>query len=229
MNRLNSSQYWIRLAEWLIIAVMALASVLALANSSSYSWIHDPVADRWPSFAPLLPGLIWALVFIFGVQSIILRSKGGGAFAILVGLICLPALMSFNSVDWLEFIGIQSQITSGLGFFPCLVLGLLIMTGYLLLNLMSALKKSRLSFKHRGANPADIQEFDIRGHSVAFLGIGVSLASATVIYGLARGTEALSTGLISAVPWYILLIGFGCIFILAVYLYWLGMRKTTDE
>jgi hypothetical protein len=229
MSRLNAYQYWIRLAEWLIIALMALAGVLALANSSAYSWIYDPVAGRWPAFAPFLPGLIWALVFIFGVQSVILRSKGGGALAILVGLISLPALMSFNSVDWLEFIAIQSHNTFEPGFFPGLVLGLLIMTGYLLLNLMSTLKQSRLSFKRCGANPADIQGFDISGHSVAFLGIGVSLAAAIAIYSLSRGTEALSAGFISAVPWYILLIGFGCIFILAVYLYWLGMRKTTGE
>jgi hypothetical protein len=229
MNRQVSSQYWSRLVEWIVIALLALAGVLALTNASAYSWIHDPVADRVPALAPFLPVLIWALVFLFGVQSIIWRSKGGGTFTLLVGLISLPALMNFNSIDWLKFIGIQSHVTDGLGFFPCLVLGLLVMTGYLLLNLIGNLKQSRNSLQRRGADRADIQEFDIHGHFTTFLGIGVSLVAAMVIYGLSRGVEALSGGYISSVPWYILLIGFGCVIILAVYLYWLGMRKTTGE
>ena len=215
----------IRLSEWVLIAVMAFCGTFALTKAGAYVWLEKEILAHIPAIGYFLPVVIWALVFTFGVQSVILRKKGGETLTELVVIISLPSLLSFNAIDLLKIFGTEMKISTGLSFSNALCLGLVIMICYVLLSSVGILKRSRAGFIQRKVIAEDIETVDAKSHIFLLAAAGAALLATIIIALFSRGVEVLFSDKISQVPWYAVFVGLGCILILAVYLYWLGTKK----
>ncbi len=215
----------IGIAEAILIGIMGVCGTLFLTHFSGYTWLRDVVTTSHQAVGHYLPVIVWAAIFIFGSQSIVLRRKGGGGLLWLVIIISAPALWSFNSLDYLKIFGAGLKQTPELNLYAALGLGLLIMTCYGLLNSMSILKEFRRGLVQRKANPDDIETVHTKSNSFLLMAGGASLVLAAVIAVLAGGIGALVSNIIPKVPWYTIFVGLGCILVLAVYLYWIGSRE----
>ena len=219
----------INISEWILIGLMGVCGSYAFINSNAYTLLQSPIASHYPGINPYLPDIIWSVIFLFGVQSIILRSKGGGTFTWLVVIFSLPSLLSYNSINIFNIFGLTFKAITRINFYQLLGLGILIMLGYVLLSHMSVLKQSRRSLIKRHANLVDIEEVNSQGYLFILLATAAALITVALLALIARGIEVLIFPLLSRLSWNLVLLGLGCILVLAVYLYWLGSQRHSNS
>ncbi len=213
-------------AEWVLIGVMAFCGMLAFINSNAYTNLHDLISSHYSQISSYLPGIIWGFIFIFGVVSVTLLSRGGGSLTWLVALFSLTSFLSYDSINIFKVISWTPHITTKLPLWVCLWLGVLIMVSYLLLSHMNLLKRARRSLINRGASPQDMENINAKNHIIVLIAIGATLLAVALIGLISSGIEYLIEPYLDRVPWYEILIGLGCLLILAIYLYWLGARRS---
>jgi hypothetical protein len=226
---MKSSNVVIGTAEAFLIGIMGFCGVFFLTENSFYVLVRNPIAAANPAVGHYLPLIIWAIVFLFGFQSVILRKKGGGGLLWFVLVISFPALWSFISLNYLKIFGVSLKYAPEMNLYLAIGLGILIMTCYSLLNSMSVLKQFRRSLIKRKANPDDIENVHMKSNVFLLIAGGASLVTAAVITLMSAGIGTLFSMIIPKVPMYSILVGLGCILILAVYLYWVGSRKYQEE
>jgi len=219
----------INIIEWMLIGLMGFCGTFSFINSNAYTLLQSPVASHYPGISPYLPDIIWSVIFLFGVQSIILRSKAGGTFTWLVVIFFLPSLLSYDSINIFNIFGITFNAITRINFYQLLGLGILIMIGYILLSHLSVLKQSRRALTKRQANPRDIEEVISRGYLFLLLAIVAALITVALLALIARGIEVLIFPLLSRLSWNLVLLGLGCVLVLAIYLYWLGSRRHSNS
>ena len=93
---------------------------------------------------------------------------------------------------------------------------------------MSIFKHSRKSLEKRGASTDDIENVNSQSHFMLLLVTGYAVVAATIIALLSRSLESLTFSYLIYVPWNVVLIGLGCVMILAIYIYWLGSRRNNN-
>jgi hypothetical protein len=215
----------IHIIEWLVISLMAFCGSFSFTSSNLYVLVQSPVASNLPGINPYLPEFVWGILFLFGLQSIILRNKGGGGFTWLVVIVSLPSILSCDTLNMFNTLGIDLKAMSKINFYGLLVLGVSIVIGYLLLNNMSIFKQTRLNLIKRRADSKDIDEVNDRGHLVLFLAVGATLTVATLLILISRLLEYLLISLWDRLSLNAALVGLGCILILAGFVYWLGSQR----
>jgi hypothetical protein len=94
---------------------------------------------------------------------------------------------------------------------------------------MNVLKLARLGMINRKASPEDIEQVNELGHLFALLTTITALAAVAVICGLSWGLETLISARLPQVPWYVVPLGLGCILVLGVYIYWIGIGKQSER
>jgi len=218
----------VSIAEIVLIAVLSGSGTYAFINSSIYSWVKNfGEASNLPlSYIPIV---LWGLLSLYGMFNITLRRQGSGGFIFFVTLLSLPSILSHNTLNWLGMSGSEFTLSTSLGFYEMLVLGVLIITGYAVLNRMHLFKQTRRNLTKKGANPVDIESVTFNSCLVLILAIVAALVVTIAIAFLSRNLELLVLDYIRDMPWNVVFIGIGCVLLLAVYLYWLGTRRRSKD
>jgi hypothetical protein len=216
----------ITLAEWILIGVMSLCGTQSFIHSNTYTWIQDRLIAHFPAMSFWLPAVIWGLIFLSGICIAIL-ANGSGKYTWVVVLFALPSLLSFNSIDILKIFYLNLAVTTTLTFIQTLVLSLIIIACYILLNCMCIFKKERNNLKKRGAESVDIENIQSGSYIWLLALVGSTIVIVTGIALLAGGFSSILSPRLAEMSWSIILTGFFCIIILAVYLYWLGLRRNS--
>jgi len=219
------TKFMINIGEWILISLLAFCGSLAFINSSLYVLLQSPLTSRLPGINPYLPEIIWGILFLFGLQSIILRNKGGGSFTWLVVLVSLPSILSCDTVNIFNIFGFDPKALSKINFYGLLCLGVSIMIGYILLNNLCILKRTRLNLIKRGAESKDIDEVSTQGYVLLILGMGATIAIVAVLVLISRGLEVWFLSILNSFSWNLALTGLGCIIMLALLVYWVGSQK----
>jgi len=218
----------ISIAELVLIAALSGSGTYAFINSSIYVWVKEfGEAINLPVSS--IPVLLWGLLSLYGVFKITIRGQGSGSFVFFVFLLSLPSILSHNILNWLGISGLEFTLSTSLGFYEMLALGVLIITGYVVLNRMHLFRQARRNLAERGANPVDIESVTFNSYLMLILATAAALVATIAIAFLSRNLELLVLDHIRAMPWNVVFIGIGCILLLAVYLYWLGARRRTKD
>jgi hypothetical protein len=214
----------ITLSEWGLIGVMGLCGSTALTHSNTFGWLQGRIFAHYPIIIPYLPVIIWGLIFVLGVCLVILAGSSG-KFTWIVVLLALPSLFSFNSINVLEIVGADIAAATSLTFAQVLALSIAIVVCYVLLNSIGIFKQTRQRLKKRGAGAEDITNEAKNSHLWLCLLTAGAVLVVAVMAGLAAGLNLLIMPHLADMPWSYILAGLICIIILAVYLYWLGLRR----
>ncbi|OGO00149.1 MAG: hypothetical protein A2Y90_00015 [Chloroflexi bacterium RBG_13_52_12] len=216
-------------AEMALIAALGGIGAYAFLTSSAYDAVRKYGESHNFATFTYLPLIIWGVITAFGVLNIILRNRGSGSFIWLVIIFTLPSLLGQNTVNWPGIFGLNFELTTSLGFSGMLALGVLIITGYVVLDYLRVFKQSRSNLVARQATPTDIES--VAGFSYLSLLMAVlgALAATALIAFLARNLELLVLDYLRKMPWNIVFIGLFCFLLLAFYLYWLGARRRTKS
>jgi hypothetical protein len=216
------------LAELALIAAMGAIGAYAFLASSIYDAVSAYGTTHAIGFLPYLPVIIWGFITAFGVLNIVLFKRGSGIFAWIVAIFSLPSLLAHNTVNWPGIIGSDFKLTTSLGFNSMLTLGVLIITGYVILNYLRFFKASQHSMEARHTDPADVESINAFSNLSLFITVCAAVAATALVAFLARGLETLVLGAVKAMPWNIVFIGLVCILALAFYLYWLSARRREE-
>jgi hypothetical protein len=198
--------------EIALIGIMSLCGTIAFDSSHLFST---------PSYFALI---IWGVLFVIGVLMVALAGKKLGIFTWLVILFSSPATLSFNSLDLPRLIklGVINQVfKSDLSFSQILILGIIIITCYLLLYFILTINKTRVSLKKRGANSNETDKVFEKSYLVLLFFAGIAIFIAMLILAFTKGIELISTPMIKSISPSILLVGMICTILIALYLYWL--------
>jgi hypothetical protein len=217
----------------ILVNAAELVLIAALGGIGAYTFLASSVFDSLRgygeahnvAFIPYLPALIWGVLSVIGILRVILAKKGSGFFIVLVMLCALPSLLAHNSVDWPGIFGMELKLTTSLGFNTMLALGLLTITGYMILDYLRLFKKAEQSMILRQAAPADIETIGAFSSFSLFIAVLGALTAATAVAALARGLETLALDFIRDMPWNSVFIGLFCFLLVAFYLYWLSARR----
>jgi hypothetical protein len=219
-----------------IIGVTELALIAALSGSGTYAFINSSIYIDTKGFAEAinfpvsyLPILLWGFPSLYGVFNITIRGQSSGGFIFFVFLLSLPSILSHNILDWLSIAGAEFTLSTSLGFYGVLALGVFIITGYVVLNRMHLFRQAKRSLTARGADPAEVESVTYNGYLLMVLAIIMALVVTVAIAFMSRNLELLVLNYIRDIPWNVVFIGVGCVLLLAVYLYWMGARRRTKD
>ncbi len=216
----------LNLVELALIGIASLCGGLAFVSSNTFAWLHGLINSHFPSVSSYIPIIFWAFLFLIGVLFILIGNKGSGGFTWLVVIFSLPSLLSFNSLDLLKITGSKTNLASTLPFYGMLCLGVMIIICYILLNSMTLMKQSRRNLAKRGASPEDVENINTQTHHWLFLIALAIVAAIAMIVLLGQVIESAILPSLENSGWIVVLIGLICTLILAVYIYWLGSRRT---
>ncbi len=219
----------ISIAELALIAALSGIGVYALVNSNIFSVVREFGEAHHYVFIYYLPVILWGLVFAYGMLNSILQGKGYGGFIWFVVVLSMPSLLSFNTVNWPGIFGSEYNLSTSLDFSEMLVLGVLVITGYIILNYFILFRQTRHNMISREVNPVDMESVTVYSYLALSLAVIAALAATMVVAFLSRNFELLVLDYIRNIPWNVVFIGLLCILLLAFYLYWLGARRRTKN
>jgi hypothetical protein len=219
----------INIVEWVLIAVIGLCGTLAFSSSGAYSLLHRFLLTHYPDIGHYLIAIIWALLALMGLFSVSLQRKGGGFLTWLALILSSPSILAFNKLDIPRMLGLDFTISTSLSFWQVLILTVVILSAYLLLNFMRELKIFRLGLSKKGAESKDIENISIKSHQFLLAALLGALVLTVVLAWLAFGLETLLLPYFKHIAWNVVLIGTGCLLVLAAYIYWLGTHQSSSE
>jgi hypothetical protein len=215
----------INTAELVLIAALGGIGAYSFLASGIYESLRNYGASHNLAFIPYLPVIIWGVLTAAGIIRITLAKRGSGLFIWLVMICALPSLLAHNTVDWPGIFGTGLKLTTSLGFNSMLALGVLTITGYMILDYLRLFKKAEQNMIARQATPADIENIGAFSSLYLLIAVLSALAATAAVAVLARGLETLLLDMIRKVPWNAVFIGLFCFLLLAFYLYWISARR----
>jgi hypothetical protein len=224
-NKIRPQGAIVNAAELVLITTLGGIGAYTFLTSSVYASLREYGEAHTLGFMPYLPAIIWGVLTAIGVLRIILANRGSGLFIWLVMLCALPSLLAHNTVDWPGILGTNIKLTTTLGFNSMLALGVLTITGYVILDYLRLFKKAEQSMMARQATPADVESTGAFSNLSLLIAVVGALAATFIVALLARGLETLTLDIIRRVPWNAVFIGLFCFLLLSFYLYWLSARR----
>ena len=214
-----------RLGEVLLLLIISVIGTYALVESSLYTLLNDLVARSAPSVSGYLPLIIGGALFVYGTLYCFLHGKGYGFIIAIAGILMAPSLLSYNTINWLGIFGLDAIPTTDIGLFPMLSLGIALMVCYVCLNYLVTFRQEQRTMTERNVDTGDV----IVAARNRYLTLAITLAAAILVTGIiaffAHTLGILAVNPISYVPWNVVFIGLGCVFVLAFFLYWLIARR----
>lgn len=217
------------LTEIIVIALMGAIGAYAFLASNAYEAVKSYGAVHQIGFMPYLPLFIWMFISGSGFLNIVVLNRGSGAFTWLAVIFSLPSLLAHNTMDWWEMAGMKLELTTTLGFNSMLALGVLTITGYVILNYLRFFKESERSMIKRQADQNDVENINGFSNLSLLMASTGAVAGTTLIAFLARGLETLALDAIHKMPWNTVFIGLFCFLLIAFYLYWLSARRRENS
>jgi hypothetical protein len=224
-DRVRPQGVIINAAELVLITALGGIGAYTFLASGIYESIRKYGEAHNVAFIPYLPTIIWGVLTAVGIIRIILARRGSGFFIWLVMICALPSLLAHNTVDWLGLFGSDVKLTTSLGFNSLLALGVLTITGHMILDYLRLFKKAEQSMVARQATSADIESISAFSSLSLLIAVLGALVSVVAVAVLARGLETLLLDAIRKVPWNAVFIGLFCFLLLSFYLYWLTARR----
>ncbi|MBN1188623.1 MAG: hypothetical protein JXA46_02625 [Dehalococcoidales bacterium] len=220
--------YIVNFIEWALVILMSLCCVLGFSHSIAGAGLQGWIADKYPEIGLMLFWIIWLLLFIAGILLAIFAGRNG-AFGWLAAVFILPSLLAFDSINILKVVHLDFGITTTLTFVQALIIGITVMTCHILLNLLNILKKERHVYEERGAGMKDIERAFSGNHIWLWALVTFSILIVSSIILLSAGLSTVLLGPVSGLPWNFVLPGIICILVLAIFLYWLGLRHNSGQ
>jgi len=219
--------------QGIIVNAAELVLITTLGGIGAYTFLASGINEYLRNygeahaigFIPYLPIIIWGVLTAVGILRIILAGQGSGLFIWLVMICALPSLLAHNTMDWPGIFGTELKLTTSLGFNSMLALGVLTITGYMILDYLRLFKKAEQSMIARQATPTDIENIGAFSSLSLLIAILGALAATIAVAFLARGLETMTLDFIRHVPWNAVFVGLFCFLLLAFYLYWLTARR----
>ena len=205
-----------------IIAIQ-IALILITSAAASYSL---PVKGVWA-------GLAFAGLLAVGAVMIVFPRLGPELFSLLAAITSLPAILGYNILDlggttYEGFQGgavpVYANLAPELSFPVVLVLGLLLITGYLALSYLHSLQKDYRALTTGQAETAEVNDVTNRNLILIAIALIASIALAVPVILLLMTVQSTVTDYLTEMPWNILIAGLAAVFVLAGYIYWLGIR-----
>jgi hypothetical protein len=224
-NRIRPQGAIVNAAELVLITTLGGIGAYTFLASSVYVSLREYGEAHTLGFMPYLPAIIWGILAAVGILRIILANRGSGLFIWLVMICALPSLLAHNTVDWPGILGMNIKLTTTLGFNSMLALGVLTITGYVILDYLRLFKKAEQSMVARQAFPTDVESIGAFSNLSLLMAVVGALAATFIVALLARGLETLTLGVIRSVPWNAVFVGLFCFLLLSFYLYWLSARR----
>jgi hypothetical protein len=221
--KINS--FIIGLIELAVIGLMSALAALAFNSSGAAGLLEDFLKNHQPSLIHYIPVILFALAALVGILSVSLAGQAGGAFTWLVILFCLPSFLSFNSFDIPQVFGLDFNIISRLSFYQALGIGVVILTGYILLHFLSVLKRLRRQALQRGSPPDDIDLVHTRSHYILFTVVSAALIVGSLIVLVSYGIESVTLPFLEHISGKAAFIGLGCVIVIGLYVYCLAARR----
>jgi hypothetical protein len=217
------------LTEIMVIALVGAIGAYAFLASNAYEAVKSYGAVHHIGFMPYLPLLIWIFISGSGFLNIVMFNRGSGAFTWLAVIFSLPSLLAHNTMDWWGMVGLKLKLTTTLGFNSMLALGVLTITGYVILNYLRFFKESEHSMITRQADQNDIENINGFSNLSLLMAAAGAVAGTALIVFLARGLETLVLDAIRKMSWNTVFIGLFCFLLIAFYLYWLSARRRENS
>ena len=224
-NSLRPQGVIMNAAELVLIATLGGIGAYTFLASSVYDSLKSYGEQHNLGYMPYLPMIIWGVLTAIGILRIILANRGSGLFIWPVMICALPSLLAHNTVNWPGIFGADLKLTTSLGFNSLLALGVLTITGYVILDYLRLFKKAEKNMIARQASPADIESIGRFSNLSLLVGVMGALAVTAAVASLALGLETLTLDIIRGIPWNAVFIGLFCFLLLAFYLYWLSARR----
>jgi hypothetical protein len=219
------NRFFILLTELFCLVILDLCGVVAFSNSGIYGSLAKELSKIIPSI--YLSSFIFLVLLALGVFFVIFRNKGSAGLVVIVGLLCLPSIFSYNNLDLFKIFGASTHITTRLTLLQMISIGSLVVCAYFLLDLLQQLKLTVLRFKDNQAPPADIQDVLSHQHLLAIILTGAALLFSLIITAVARGFEYLLSLTTWPLSWWIVPVALFCITVLGIYLYWVTTRQNS--
>jgi hypothetical protein len=215
--------------EILALALLSLCGVVAFSNSGIYSGVISLGNRYLPAITTYHSLIIFLLLFCPGLFFVVLKNKEAGVLASVVFVINLPVFFSFNNIDLLKIFGSTTQITTQIPFFQMLSIGALIISLYLLLNLINEMKLVIQKIKFQQTTLSDINIVFQHQLLLAIILTGGALLISLIITGVARGFEYLFSKYSWVLSWWIVPVTILFVLVLGIYLYWITTRKNAQS
>ncbi len=210
-----------------LIGIMALCGALAFCSSSAYSWIYGVIAGHWPGLSLWIPELIWFFLFLLGIF-LVIGGKSANSFTWTTAILSLPSILSFSSVSILRIVNLNVSISTRLNDIQAFILGIAILTCYLTIRCLLMFKQTRDSLKKRGASAEDIKTTSEQSHLWMLAMVGSTVVAVILVFMIAQGLSILILHTAARTNWNYILAGIVSVLLLAGFLYWLGLRRSSD-
>jgi hypothetical protein len=222
------SNWVFQTAEAILIGIMSLCGTFAFTSSKLFASFQEFIKSYVAEIVLYTPLIIGGLLFASGVLLIMVKNKGRGFFALLIVFFSLPSILNLDSVDLFRFLKldmVRAQFTTTLNSTELMVIGVVIITCYLLINFMSLLRKSRNNLSAQGVDKSGTAGVYFRSHIVLLQIIAFAFIVAVLIMVSALGIESVTHSTVTRLPWNLFFVGLGCVMLIAAYIYWIVSRR----
>jgi hypothetical protein len=202
------------------LEVVELVIILAMSLAASYAMLGTSAAFLVPFVA----------LFILGVLTVIWIPQVAFVFQATTVLMNLPALMKLNGVKWWVFSPERLDFSPTLSLPMALVIGLLVVSGGLLLNYLRPLRRELRELDRSQADPKQTRQYAANQSLAAGATVSASAVLGAVIVlvvGVVRDNLATS---VRDLSWAMPVVGIVSIVALALTIFWLaGTSKKAQD
>jgi hypothetical protein len=206
-----------------LILVMQAVLVVLMSAAASCSLLPD-VGDKYYILILVFTGLL-----VTGSVMLVFPKVSPFPFSLMVLIAASWALLSYSSLDigitagneFVTAFGFTRIITSYKDMNPMthfiilLVLGLFIVTGYLILSYLHAIQNDIREMKSADTETTEVEYFTKNHLSFLFMTLGITVFLATAVVIFLRVIH----------PWSIMVLGLGSVLVLGAFVYRIGMRE----
>ncbi len=165
------------------VLLLSLVAVFAISDSFVFPYLLN-LADRLDATA--LSAILGGLLFVAGTFLVVVnREPRNGTFAVLVTLPCIPTILAQSTIDWPAILRVNFDMPTGLTFEATLGLALLLVVGYLVLELTAAFNRAALAAGDRRFDAKDVDAVYGRQHAWGSAVLASAVAIAVVVVSVA--------------------------------------------
>jgi len=200
------------IVQVILCALLSGLAVFTFSKSSFYHYFQTFVIQISQALATLthltvaiqIIPLMLLILILWGIYA---STRGSKQFTTFLILLCVPAILSFSSYNWLELVGIP--IETSLRLQEMLIIAGAITIGHISFFYLNHFKENKSDLLKRGGSEDEINECHLKGNAFSFILILLALLIATAVLAgsmLLRGAMAELTAVI---PMRMFVIGIG--------------------
>jgi len=204
-------------------------AVFAFSKSSFYLDFQFLILQIFQALTTLIHvtfaiQIIPLLLLIFILWAIYASIRGSKRFTTFIILLCVPAILSFSTYNWLEIIGIP--IETSLGLQEMLQIAGAITVGHFSFFYLNYFKESKLDLLKRGGSENEINECHLKSNIICFILVLLALLCAIFVLAGSMSLQGAMSELTSMIPLRLFVIGIGASLMVLAAVYVLLIKWT---